>query len=233
MKVLVLIPNKPNMHPDLLYRSIKMEILMCICKHGIELDVIRDFNGDGDQGIDELRDETGIGKADVDILRKRVLHTAPIRQRMIDQYLKPEHSHVLWIDADVIDYSPMLPRELLYTTGGTTITAPRVLLENFGERWYDTAGFVEEGHWCNLYPPYFAQTSKTVKLDSVGCVVMIPADVYRRGAKHINMDGFTDWLAICAFAKTIGIDSVCDQTQTVWHADLRKYTNEIMEDKKA
>lgn len=38
---------------------------------------------------------------------------ATIRNYMLDTYLRPEHTHVLWIDSDLIDYPAELPRLLL------------------------------------------------------------------------------------------------------------------------
>ncbi len=67
----------------------------------------------------------------------------PIRQALVEEHLG-EHDYVLWIDADVVDYPPDLPSRLI-ERDPLGISAPLVLAAGGGGRFYDTAGFVEEG----------------------------------------------------------------------------------------
>lgn len=39
---------------------------------------------------------------------------ATVRNYMLDTYLKPEHTHVLWVDSDLIDYPADLPTHLMW-----------------------------------------------------------------------------------------------------------------------
>ena len=214
------------MHAELVYESALAENAM---RHtSAHLEIVRDFRGPGDYHVEPQRSETGEGRADLVVLSNRVNLTAPIRQGMIDTYLQPQHSHVLWIDADVTRYDPNLPGRLLRASKdlGDAIVAPKVLLDVTGpDRFYDLAGFVQEGRWAHIREPYFDYPAgeRYVHLDGVGCVYLIPADVYRMGAKHINIPGYTDHLAICRFAKGLGLDVVCDLEQEVYHADLQRY----------
>lgn len=78
-------------------------------------------------------------------------------------------------------------------------------------------------------PPYFRQSGPVYDLDSVGCCYLVPADIYRRGARHeedpgsrrwIELHGasaddtprrdwqdiaYTDHYSVCAFARQQGL----------------------------
>jgi len=43
----------------------------------------------------------------------RYMRHATVRNYMLDRYLRPEHTHVLWIDSDLIDYPADLPTLLI------------------------------------------------------------------------------------------------------------------------
>jgi len=215
--ILVLIPTKPTLHSALMYRSVRAEARMVATNGNIE--VVRDFGGD-DRGIDPQRDATGIGT--LEFLPVRTRHLAPIRQAMVEKYLRPEHSHVMWLDADVCVYPPDLPA-MLTDVSPCDIVAPAVYMEGMQDRWYDIAGFVEDGQWANLYPPHFKQETPVVALDSVGAVYIVPADIYRDGAKHEFVEGYTDHYSVCEFARRTGRSVLCDMRISTYHADLSKY----------
>jgi glycosyltransferase involved in cell wall biosynthesis len=124
---------------------------------------------------------------------------SPIRQGMIDDYLKESHDYVFWIDADLIYYPANLPSQLI-DRNPSGISAPLVFLEGEGERFFDTAGFVENKIWCKIYRPFFKQEGPIYNLESVGCIYLVPANIYRDGAKHTITQGFTEHMSVCLFA---------------------------------
>jgi hypothetical protein len=123
----------------------------------------------------------------------RQLAMATLRQKMIERHLRDEQ-WVFWVDADITDYPSYLMEELIQRAEGG-IAAPLVLMDGnisepvgkdgFGPgRFYDVAGFVENGRWARFTPPYFDQPGPIYKLDSVGSCYLINADLYRMGAQH-------------------------------------------------
>lgn len=117
---------------------------------------------------------------------------AKIRQSMIDRYLRDE-KWVFWVDDDIVEYSADLIIRLIHRCAGG-IAAPLVLMEGqtnnvtpdgFGPgRFFDIAGFVEEGRWASFSAPYFRQVGPIYDLDSVGSCYLVNADIYRNGARH-------------------------------------------------
>jgi hypothetical protein len=123
----------------------------------------------------------------------RLAALAPLRQAMVDRHLRDER-WVFWVDADLVDYPAQLIDELIHRAEGG-IAAPLVIMEGdpssppsregFGPgRFYDIAGFVEQGRWARFTPPFFDQPGPVFELDSVGCCYLVNADLYRHGARH-------------------------------------------------
>src|SRR5205807_6667369 len=119
---------------------------------------------------------------------------AAIRQGMVERHLKDER-WVFWVDSDIVRYPASLIDELISRAEGG-IAAPLVLMEGdaseplsnkygFGPgRFYDVAGFVENGRWARFTQPYFDQPGPVFDLDSVGSCYLLNADLYRHGARH-------------------------------------------------
>jgi GT2 family glycosyltransferase len=118
---------------------------------------------------------------------------ASLRQHMVERYLEDER-WIFWVDADIIDYPPFLIEQLIQRAEGG-IAAPLVLMEGeitepvhkdgFGPgRFFDIAGFVENGRWARFTAPYFDQPGPIYRLDSVGSCYLVNADLYRMGAAH-------------------------------------------------
>jgi hypothetical protein len=123
----------------------------------------------------------------------RLAALTPLRQAMVDRHLRDE-GWVFWVDADLIDYPAQLIDELIHRAEGG-IAAPLVIMEGdassppsregFGPgRFYDIAGFVEQGRWARFTPPFFDQLGPVFELDSVGCCYLVNAELYRHGARH-------------------------------------------------
>jgi len=118
---------------------------------------------------------------------------AALRQNMIERHLRDE-KWIFWVDADIIDYPAHLLEQLIARIDGG-IAAPIVIMEGsldepahptgFGPgRFYDVAGFVEQGRWARFTPPYFDQIGPVYELESVGSCYLVNADIYRRGGRH-------------------------------------------------
>jgi hypothetical protein len=119
---------------------------------------------------------------------------AAIRQRMVEKHLGNER-WIFWVDSDVVDYPPGMLSALCQECAGG-IAAPLVLMEGkLGEKtgnkrgfapgkFYDVAGFVENGRWARFDQPYFDQPGPIYDLDSVGSCYVVAADNYREGARH-------------------------------------------------
>ena len=119
---------------------------------------------------------------------------AAIRQAMVDRYLTDER-WVFWVDSDIVRYPANLVDELISRAEGG-VAAPLVLMEGdvseplsnkygFGPgRFYDVAGFVENGRWARFTQPYFDQPGPVYELDSVGSCYLLNAELYRHGARH-------------------------------------------------
>lgn len=202
--VLMLVPMKPDLHPALVRITEELTgamIAECPEVHSLVID---------------RRPIDGTTQSH----RERQQPMADLRNQLIDDYLSDEHTHVLWFDADVVHAPVDLPRQLL-SMGPNVIAAPAALLD--GDpclRWYDIAGFIENGQRPAFYPPWFDQESQVVRLDSVGMVYLVPADVYRRGVRHYPVHPFTEHYSVC---RDSGLDVLCNTGVMVYNADVTQY----------
>ena len=151
---------------------------------------------------------------------------ARMRQQMIDDYLRPHHDDVLWIDADIIDYPADL-YDQLRRVSLEGVVSPLVLIEGT-ELNYDTASFREDLlHRSSQAPPWFSAPGPVVKLLSVGGCVLVPAWVHREQQFHAQSDEDdswnTEWLSICSYATSKSVPILCDTRIRVQHAHLPKY----------
>jgi GT2 family glycosyltransferase len=222
--VLVLTPVNPTLDPAVLRRAREL------AERAIG----------GMRGCRIVYDETGQAPPRGSTFPHRLAAMTPLRQAMIDRHLRGE-KWVFWVDADLVDYPANLLEELISRAEGG-IAAPLVLLEGdvtepaypagFGPgRFYDIAGFIENGRWARFTQPYFDQPGPVYRLDSVGCCYLVNADLYRWGAKHEldhaskafiaenrewpedaitqNQSGpansFTDHYSVCEFANKVGV----------------------------
>jgi hypothetical protein len=209
MTTLVLIPVRPDLHPALRQQA---ETLA------------RALQGETDLVLDARPwhpDAQAYGD-----WGRRIESSAALRQAVLDDALRPHHRAVLWVDADIIHY----PADLLLrlealarpegAETGEAITAPAVLLNKHHRRFYDIGGFIEEGRFARMQEPWFDQAGPVVRLDSVGCVYRVPADVYRAGAQHVRVGGFSDHYSVCAFARGAGRGVRADLSLEAVHAWL-------------
>jgi hypothetical protein len=222
--VLILTPVNPALDPAVLRRAREL------AERAIS----------GMRGCRIVYDDTGEAPPRGSTFPHRLAAMTPLRQAMIDRHLRDE-KWVFWVDADLVDYPANLLEELISRAEGG-IAAPLVLMEGdlsepaypagFGPgRFYDIAGFIENGRWARFTQPFFDQPGPVYRLDSVGCCYLVNADLYRWGAKHEldyaskafiaenrewpedaitqNQSGpansFTDHYSVCEFAHKVGV----------------------------
>ena len=168
--------------------------------------------------------------ADIAAEGSRLARIAAARNYLAD-LVDEEDDVVMVLDADIVQMPFNLPSRLWAANPGG-ITAPLVLIEGY-DRFYDTSGFQENGapiravpFYFNRRREYFATHTKDglVELDSVGCVYIAPAQLFRDGHRWpAAPSGLTDHNEFCAKAKQDGYKVACLTTVAAYHAALPLY----------
>lgn len=139
---------------------------------------------------------------------------AEARNTMLDLFLKKSHTHVLWIDADVVGYPADLATRLL-ERDAEGIIAPLPLVEG-SNRFYDVYGFIkmDGSRVARPYPPY-----PDGEMLSVGTCYLATAGIYHDGARYEPTEGHTEHMSVCKKAGRVGVTSDI----IIRHADLPKW----------
>jgi hypothetical protein len=158
----------------------------------------------------------------------KYMRHATVRNYMLDRYLCPEHTHVLWIDSDLIDYPAELPM-LLMEVNPEGITAPFAMLDRCQNRFYDIGGFIEKGNRARMWPPHFDQQGAVIELDSVGCCYLVPSALYWDGVRYSPppTDYYVEHWSVMQAAKRRGYRIVALPGVQVTHAWLPDYGLEL------
>ena len=115
---------------------------------------------------------------------------ANARNGALDKFLKDEHSHVFWIDTDIVQNDDNIIEKLLELST-KDVVAPYVFIED-NEKWefkrfYDLDGFIDKNddHF-NYVEPYISYGHGEIlqEVKSVGACYIIPADVYKKGLRY-------------------------------------------------
>lgn len=147
---------------------------------------------------------------------------ARARNRVLNLVNLGDVDYLYWIDVDIITWpAGLLDWALEHNPDG--VSAPAVVLHRYVDRFYDTWGFLEQGKPAALYPPWFDQTGPVIELDSVGCCYVIPAQVYRDGARYADTPGATEHLSVCQAARAQGRRVVAHLDYRAVHAYLPEY----------
>tara|TARA_R110000824_G_scaffold311983_1_gene499108 strand:- start:103 stop:744 length:642 start_codon:yes stop_codon:yes gene_type:complete len=153
--------------------------------------------------------------------------TSRSRQMLIDEYLNEDHTHVLWIDADVVDIDPDIIEKLL-NISQDSVVAPYVFLEDNNywpyKRFYDLSCFIDaNGEEFNYFPLYNRDSrDKKAEVESVGTCFLAPAHIHR----SIKYDPFSEEIEHVNFfskARAKGIKIYADPSIEIRHAFLPKY----------
>lgn len=200
-KVLVAIPFKQNLNPDLRARMCALSARLMVNNPGYEIDLIRMANN-----IKPI---------------ENVPFSAHCQARnlLLDTYLK-DHDLVMWIDADLVDYPPDIITQLDKVNPGG-VTAPVVLIEGT-KQFYDTYGYRQNGKPVSHISPYFDIDEKLIDLDAVGCAYLIPASIYKNN-RYETTEGQTEHYSIMQAARNSGMRVACFRDMVVYHANLPLY----------
>jgi len=152
-------------------------------------------------------------------------NNARARNELLDQFLSPEQTHILWLDVDLVDVPPNIIG-LLAEVSETDVVAPFVFMEPNpifpARRFYDVGGFVKDGEGFNLYPPY-CEGGDLVELDSVGSCYLIPAHVYREPCRYTPRGNEVEHLSLMAQAREMGLKVYARRDVIVRHAWLPRF----------
>jgi Anp1 len=209
MAVLVPMPIKPGLHPALKEKCLH-NLEQLSTEGGIEFDTVFDER----EYPKQYAHENFFGRL------------ARMRQQLIDDHLRLEHTDVLWIDADIIVYPHDLYQQLRRVSE-EHVVSPIVLIEK-SEINYDTASFREDVRArSSAGPPWFVQPGPVVELVSTGCCLVMPAEVHRqqrfRAQPDTDVSWNTEWLSMCTSARSMGYKILCDTRIRVEHANLPAY----------
>lgn len=154
---------------------------------------------------------------------------AAVRNALLP-YIGPDEDYALWIDVDLIDYpADFVTQALQRNPGG--ITAPVVILDRHDERFYDIGGFIAPGGtpfgmdapWCN-------QPTNELILESVGCMYLAPAHIYRDWELRYAPTGpvyGVEHYAVCKAAADRGVPVRAYRDLRAIHAWLPDYGVEL------
>lgn len=205
--ILVLQPIRPSNPPELRERAdVLIERMLC-ANPGLSFDVAQDDSA-----------------VPVPPHPSLYMRHATVRNYMLDTYLLPSHTHVLWIDSDLIDYPAELPTLLMDAAPGA-ITAPFAMLDKWPNRFYDIGGFIEHGNRARMWPPFFGQDGEIIDLDSVGCCYLAPASLYHAGVRYSPppTDYYVEHWSVMQAAKRRGYRVCALRDVRVVHAWLPDY----------
>lgn len=169
---------------------------------------------------------------------------ARARNELIERYLKPWHEWVLWVDVDIVEMPTDLVKVLvekseLWRAGKwPAVVAPMVWMERVkagpvgfdtGGWFYDTGGFVgDDGVHADFFRGPLDE-GEDVVMQSVGCVYLAPAELYRAGPHgspglRYEVQGHeVEHVGFCRRARGLGAYVVATRKADVTHAYLPKY----------
>lgn len=153
---------------------------------------------------------------------------ARARNEAIEKLLKPYHTHVFWIDTDVVEFQPNIIEKLLELDSENCIS-PYVFIED-NEAWpfkrfYDISCFVtKEGKDFNYFPPYTEKDNlEKQEVKSIGTCMLINAEVYRSGCMYSPFDPRNEHIPFFEQAIKKGYKVFATPKIEIRHAFLPKY----------
>jgi hypothetical protein len=143
------------------------------------------------------------------------------RNLLLEACLGPQHTHVLWVDADLVRVPPDLIEQLL-AVSRVDVVAPLVFVEQPGGWFYDTGGFRRAGLAAAMHPPIFpGYAGGLLELESVGTCYLAPAEIYREhGLRYSVTGGEVEHVGLLAQARALGYRVWATDSCTVEHAYL-------------
>ena len=207
--VLALIPLKADMHADLKRRALELAGRMPEANPGLDLVTVFDWR----RLAKDPADSTPWSKV------------TRVRNTLLDCFKLSAFTHVLWIDADLVEYPADLPTRLLQANPHGVSSCP-VFIEDREDQFYDTAGYVglDDKHW-EVFAPHHEDVpgNEIVEVSCVGCLYTVPTPVYVAGARHTDHPTNTDHWSVCQAARRMGRTVTVDMRLRALHANLPKY----------
>lgn len=147
---------------------------------------------------------------------------ARARNAVLDAIDLGAYDYLYWIDVDMVQWpSGLIDWALDYNPDG--ISAPAVVLHRYVDRFYDTWGFIHQGQVAALYPPWFASDGPVLDMESVGCCYLLPAQIYRDGARYQDTPGATEHYSVMQAARSQGRRVLANLEIRAVHAYLPDY----------
>jgi hypothetical protein len=212
-RVLVPMIYKPDLHQDL--------------KNSMTDNLHRLIHANPMFDIDVVSDNTKFQSLPGDRIWGKV---GRARNAIIQKHLRPYHSYVLWIDADIVAYPADILQQL-YHANPQGVTAPAVMIED-DRIFYDWAAFVQADAENNPItvkpePPFYPYPDKikpdgSLEMLGVGSMYLMPAWVYNKGIWHDDTP-WTDHYPICEAVIAAGQKVICLTKLRVDHAELPRY----------
>lgn len=219
-RILTIIPVKPNLN----------HVLKAKCMQAA--DAMQDANPD----MQFMFDTTPIPKLPTDYTPwSRVTR---IRNLILTKINLEEWTHLLWIDADVIQYPTDLAAQLLQSNP-TGVSAPMIFVEKLGNHFYDWAAFIIKGkdgiqpfnpkqifgrnlsHSSPFWPT--EPTTRITEMDCVGTITLVPTIIYADGTRYLDHPSMTDHYPICRAARDRGLKVTVNRDIHAVHANLPLY----------
>ena len=165
---------------------------------------------------------------EVSVLGGKYAREGRARNEAIEKLLKPHHTHVFWLDTDVVEYPVDIIEKLLEFDSNNCIS-PYVFIEDNEwwpyKRFYDISCFItKEDKNFNYFPPYTENDNvEKQEMKSIGTCMLINADVYRAGCSYEPFDPRHEHIAF--FEKVIkkGYKIYSTPKIEIKHAFLPKY----------
>lgn len=158
----------------------------------------------------------------------RFAKEANARNQAIEKLLTPEHTHVFWLDTDVMEYPPDIIEKLINIDSENCV-APYVFIEDNEwwdfKRFYDISCFIDsDGTNFNYQPPYTKNDTEDKKeVRCIGTCMLINANVYRDGCFYDPFDPRNEHIPFFEQAISKGYKVYACPKIEIRHAFLPKY----------
>jgi hypothetical protein len=150
-----------------------------------------------------------------------------LRNDLLAAHLANWHTHVLWLDADLVAFPPDLICRL-HAACPDGVAAPLPVIERT-RRLYDTYCLLDRQQQpADAEPPYMADAwntiGRTIPIWSAGCCYLLPAAVHRQGGVFTpTIERPGEHRGVFTQVAAMGLACVLDMETIIEHADLPRY----------
>lgn len=157
----------------------------------------------------------------------RYANIIKLRNKIIQENLTDEHTHVFWMDVDIVEY-PFDIIEKLLSISTTEVVAPYVYIEDNNwwpwKRFYDISCFIDsKGIGFDYKSPYNTSDGDIrTEVNSVGTCFITPAHLHKKISYDIN-DERIDHVPFFEKVRGLGRRIIVEPKIEIKHAFLPKY----------